>query len=336
METKEKLDWEKYNLFMDKWTEDPGIRARIDQLEDKYQAAGQSLSCYLDGLLHADYARYWDYIHLETLLSIQHPRTSIPDEVIFIIYHQISELYFRLIIWEMEQLTALTNVTSEVFLLRIERINRYYEHMINSFTIMTDGIDKQQFLQFRTALAPASGFQSIQYRLIEIYATDFLNLTSARFKAQATGTETLDTLYGNVYWRQGGVERGTGKSDLSVLHFEKKYDLFLLKKAKEYQEKNVWQVFRRDIESAVDSTAVVEALRKFDSLANIGWPLAHYKSAVRHLVTGNKVTAATGGTNWAEYLPPRYQKVIFFPQLWSHQEREEWGKTWVMKEVACA
>jgi tryptophan 2,3-dioxygenase len=35
---------------------------------------------------------------------------------------------------------------------------------------------------------------------------------------------------------------------------------------------------------------------------------------------------ATGGTNWQKYLPPRFQKIIFFPSLWSSQEKEEWGK----------
>jgi tryptophan 2,3-dioxygenase len=43
--------------------------------------------------------------------------------------------------------------------------------------------------------------------------------------------------------------------------------------------------------------------------------------------------AATGGTNWQKYLPPRFQKVIFFPDLWTQQEQEEWGKGWVVKEI---
>jgi tryptophan 2,3-dioxygenase len=50
----------------------------------------------LDGLLYADFLTYWDYIHLDTLLSLQSPKTPFPDEEIFIIYHQITELYFKL------------------------------------------------------------------------------------------------------------------------------------------------------------------------------------------------------------------------------------------------
>jgi tryptophan 2,3-dioxygenase len=63
------------------------------------------------------------------------------------------------------------------------------------------------------------------------------------------------------------------------------------------------------------------------------WPLVHYKSAVRYLQEKNKDVAATGGTNWQQYLPPRFQKRIFFPELWSEKEKEEWGKGWVVKEV---
>jgi tryptophan 2,3-dioxygenase len=39
--------------------------------------------------------------------------------------------------------------------------------------------------------------------------------------------------------------------------------------------------------------------------------------------------AATGGTNWQQYLPPRFQKRIFYPTIWSNEEIELWGKSWV-------
>ena len=74
----------------------PEIVERIKLLDEKFQAMGQDLSSYLDGLLYADYLTYWDYIHLDTLLSLQSPKTKIPDEEIFIMYHQITELYFKL------------------------------------------------------------------------------------------------------------------------------------------------------------------------------------------------------------------------------------------------
>jgi tryptophan 2,3-dioxygenase len=80
------------------------ILNQLEKLEQKYDALGQDLSAYLDGLLHSDYLTYWDYIRLDSLLSLQTPKTSFPDEKIFILYHQITELYFKLILNEQEQL----------------------------------------------------------------------------------------------------------------------------------------------------------------------------------------------------------------------------------------
>ena len=76
---------------------DPGVLSRLKLLQDKYAAMGQDLTSYLDGLLYADFPTYWDYINLDTLLSLQHPVTPFPDEEIFITYHQITELYFSIV-----------------------------------------------------------------------------------------------------------------------------------------------------------------------------------------------------------------------------------------------
>ena len=57
--------------------------------------------------------------------------------------------------------------------------------------------------------------------------------------------------------------------------------------------------------------------------------MVHYKSAVRYLQQDPSDIAATGGTNWQKYLPPRFQKRIFYPTIWSEKEKEEWGKSWV-------
>src|SRR5665213_3030953 len=156
----------------------PEIEERLQRLQEKYEAMGQDMTSYLDGLLHADFLTYWDYIHLDTLLSLQNPKTSFPDEEIFIIYHQITELYFKLVLHECKQITGAQPLTAEFFTARLKRINQYFEALIQSFGIMVDGMEKEQFLKFRMSLLPASGFQSGQYRMIEIYATDFLNLVA--------------------------------------------------------------------------------------------------------------------------------------------------------------
>ncbi len=80
------------------------IASQLEKLEEKYMDSGQDLSSYLDGLLYERYLTYWDYIQLDTLLSLQVPRTHFPDEQIFIMYHQITELYFKLILHEQKQI----------------------------------------------------------------------------------------------------------------------------------------------------------------------------------------------------------------------------------------
>ena len=78
---------------------------------------------------------------------------------------------------------------------------------------------------------------------------------------------------------------------------------------------------------------VKNVLRENDTNVNVNWPLAHYKSAVRYLARDASDIAATGGTNWQKYLPPRFQKRIFYPEIWTEQEHEDWGKGWVETNV---
>ena len=91
-------------------------------------------------------------------------------------YHQITELYFKLALHECKQIAENEHLTADFFAARVKRINSYFGALTQSFAIMVDGMEKEQFLQFRMSLLPASGFQSGQYRMIEIYATDFINL----------------------------------------------------------------------------------------------------------------------------------------------------------------
>jgi tryptophan 2,3-dioxygenase len=92
---------------------------------------------------------------------------------------------------------------------------------------------------------------------------------------------------------------------------------------------NLWQVYLRLPEADRNSSSVINTLRTNDLNVNVNWPLAHYKSAVRYLNKGETDVAATGGTNWQKYLPPRFQKRIFYPALWSTEEIDNWGKQWV-------
>ncbi|MFN5845189.1 MAG: tryptophan 2,3-dioxygenase family protein [Flavobacteriia bacterium] len=307
----------------------PEIKQRLELLNEKYSALGQDLLSYLDGLLFADTVKYWDYIELDTLLSLQKPRTQIPDEHIFIGYHQITELYFQLALREFEQLADRENIDEKFFVDRVTRINRYFDALVLSFDIMSKGMDQQQFMQFRMSLLPASGFQSAQYRFIEMYSTDFINLVAKDHRANYDRNSTIEEMYEHIYWKAGATELATGKKTLTLIQFEERYQRDFIALGKACVTRNLWQVFKRLTPEEQQSDSVKAVLRHNDMNVNINWPLAHYKSAVRYLNKDSADIAATGGTNWQKYLPPRFQKRIFYPELWSVQEIEDWGKSWV-------
>ncbi len=314
---------------MDKTKIEPRVLELIGKLEQKFESMGQDLSSYLDGLLYSDYLTYWDYIHLDTLLSLQNPRTGFPDEKIFIMYHQITELYFNLIIHEVEQIQTNDTLDRDWFLKRIKRVNRYFKHLVDSFDIMVDGMDQEQFLAFRMSLLPASGFQSVQYRKIEIMSTDFKYLTKTH--KWSDSTINIAELFEDIYWRMGATELASGKKTLTLRQFEEKYSERLIKVGEEMRGINLYAIYRRHFE---DDEDIIQSMKELDSNANVNWPLAHYKSAVHYLNQDPVIISATGGTNWQKYLPPRFQKVSFYPELWSDQELEEWGKGWVIEALA--
>jgi tryptophan 2,3-dioxygenase len=301
------------------------ILSLINKLDKKYKASGQDLKAYLEGLLHANYLNYWDYVEVDTLLSLQKPRTPIKDEMIFIVYHQITELYFKLTLHEMEQI-AEGNITVSFFVERLKRINAYFRNLIRSFEIMVDGMDQNQFLQFRMSLLPASGFQSAQYRMIEICATHFINLVDKNQRAQVKSDDGIAKMFEHIYWQAGATELATGKKTLTLTQFEDKYAAQFIQLAEAYKHKNMMAVYDAMTAAEKQDEELLAQLRQFDLNVNINWPLVHYKSAVRYLQRDPEDIAATGGTNWQKYLPPRFQKRIFYPTFWSEQEMEEWGK----------
>ncbi|AHM63531.1 tryptophan 2,3-dioxygenase (vermilion) [Flammeovirgaceae bacterium 311] len=313
---------------------DANIVEKIKKLEAKYAAMGQDLASYLEGLLQADYLNYWNYINLDTLLTLQQPRTSYPDEMIFICYHQHTELFFKLILWELEQLTGEQPVEAEVFLEKVNRCIRYFDNLEHSFDVMVSGMDREQFLKFRMSLLPASGFQSAQYRLIEIYATDLQNLLPEETRSNLPEKYTDDELIQSIYWQKGATELVSGKKTLTLRQFEQKYTGQFLETIRNKKETNLLQQYQRHYQNAPNRLEIVDALRRFDMLANVFWPLAHYKAAVRYLQTDMTDIEATGGTNWQKYLPPRFQRVMFYPELWNEQEKKEWGKPWVLKQIS--
>lgn len=307
----------------------PELKEKLSLIQQKYDAIGQDFNAYLDGLLYQDTVKYWDYIQVDTLLSLQKPRTNIPDEVIFIMYHQITELYFKLALREFEQIGDKADLNAAFFAERVTRVNRYFEALTKSFEIMINGMEKEQFLKFRMSLLPASGFQSAQYRKIEIYSTDFINLLNKDVRANFSGDESISDMFESIYWKEGATELASGTKTLTLIEFENRYRDEFIRLGDAVRSKNLWQSYLRLSASEQQDPEVIKALKQNDVNVNINWPLVHYKSAVRYLQQDPHDIAATGGTNWQKYLPPRFQKRIFYPSIWSEEEKNDWGKSWV-------
>jgi tryptophan 2,3-dioxygenase len=314
-------------------TLDPALLERIEALRAKYAASGQELIDFLDGLLEADYITYWDYIRLDSLLSLQQPRTPHHDEPIFIMYHQITELYFKLVLHELDAAVAApmpgtadwTPAHTEALTEHVRRCTRYFGALEQSFAVMTDGMNREQFLRFRMALIPASGFQSGQYRMIEMAMARLNELVHLDVRAAYAGETDPLVLLDRIYWRGGATIAATGEKTLTLKQFEAKY-------AKEFSERAVGVHGRtlsdraRVLEQRGELTdALREGLRELDHQVNGRWPMQHLKTAGRYLAKQPSDTRATGGTNWPKYLPPKFQLRIAFPFLWSDAERDSWG-----------
>lgn len=297
----------------------------IQQIEEKYKTLNQDPELYLKGLLHSKPMNYWDYVEVETLLSLQKPRTAFEDEFIFIVYHQVTELVLRLIRHELDQLTSTQTPTPAMMIEKTGRISRYTDLLINSFSIMNKGMDYDQYNQFRLSLAPASGFQSAQFRMIELMCTDIDNLINERSKAMMPAGCSLAQKFDYVYWQDAGIDRQTGKKSLTLQNFETKYLDSFIGLAERMSKHNLHQQYQKLVQSGEVTEELKQALRTLDHQFNVAWPMVHLETAHTYLNAKGQSKAATGGSHWEKYLHPKYQRRIFFPELWSESELANWG-----------
>lgn len=219
--------------------------AILKEIELKYDAINQKTDTHLEGLLWAKPINYWDYIQTDALLSLQTQRTTLPDEMVFIMYHQVNELIFKMILWEMQQICHSENIKTDFFTERIMRVSRYFDMLTTSFSIMEEGMEVEQYMKFRTTLTPASGFQSAQYRLIEFTSTDLINLIDNRFRGKIDRNTPYENAFEHLYWQAAGKDYTTGKKSFLLEEFERKYKDVFLKHMEQYNSINIWQKFKQ-------------------------------------------------------------------------------------------
>jgi len=295
------------------------------KLKAKYDSINQDLGVHLEGLLYSKPINYWDYIQTDALLNLQNQRTVFPDEKVFIMYHQISELLFKMVLSEIEQIAETRDLSVEVFTDKINRIGRYFDVLTSSFSIMQDGMDVDQYNKFRSTLTPASGFQSVQYRQIEFASTDCINLIDRRFRNTFNTTMPYKEAFEYLYWQAAGKDFKKNQKTHTLQAFEERYKDDLIAFASSYKTKNLWHKYKSLSDKDQKNEALISSMRHYDYTVNIKWVMAHYNTANHYLNITGKTTEATGGSEWVKYMHPKYQKRIFFPELWTEKEQENWG-----------
>lgn len=294
----------------------------LRRLDEKFQQMGQNTDTHLEGLVWNNPITYWDYILPDALLSLQVQRTNQPDEMVFIMYHQINELLFKMVLWELNQVAEKETVDAAFFTEKLHRISRYFDMLSSSFSIMGDGMEKEQYMKFRNTLTPASGFQSAQYRIIEFGSTELINLIDARYRATIDRNTGYDHAYDHLYWQAAGKDHATGKKNALLMNFERRYRLDFLQIMEYYNTRNFWTRFKQLPEDVKQDKGLIAAMRHYDYTVNVVWVMAHYNAAGKYLGSA----AATGGSDWQKYMHPKYQRRIFFPDLWNEEELKNWGE----------
>lgn len=296
----------------------------IKAIEEKYKNLGENPETYFKGLLQAKPINYWDYVEVDTLLSLQKPRTNFKDEEVFIMYHQVTELLLKLMIHEIKQIVYNDTITETFLILKISRLNRYTRMMINSFDVMSGGMDYDDYNIFRATLAPASGFQSAQFRLVELYCTRIENLMNEEGRKRLSTNPSMDEYFEHIYWKDAGLNRKTGEKTLTLRQFEEKYLTRFISLAKKVKGKTIEEIILK-IQNPSEDLRII--LREFDRLYNVEWPLVHLNTAKHYLDKKGENQAATGGSEWKKYLHPQFQQRKFFPTLWTETEINQWGET---------
>lgn len=297
----------------------------LDQIEERDQKEGKDLLTTLEGAFYQKPVTYWEYIGTDLLLNLQNPRTEFPDEKVFILYHQVTELFFKMMRHELDQALGMRHPDGGRVREHVQRVDRYAGILTDSFDIMRDGMDPEQYDCFRTSLAPASGFQSAQYRLLEFQCTDLDRLVHKDKRGKVPENADPENWFDDLYWQEAGKDPHSGKKSQMLRLFEGKYREELIRSMREHRTKNLRSLWHR-LPDKERVEGLEECLRSLDHSLNVEWPLVHLRTAEHYLENGQDQKAATGGSPWKRYLDPAHQRRIFFPELWTEKELEEWGK----------
>ena len=260
---------------------------------------------------HTDFAQgfsYGAYLELDKLLSAQTPLTVAHDEPLFIVIHQVQELWMKLLIHELRSaMASLEAGMIEPAMKMLARVSRAQEQMTNAWEVLKT-MTPADYLEFRDSFGQASGFQSHQYRLIEFL---FGNKQPFMMKPHAHRPEhhqLLETALHAPSLYDLAIrllaERGL---EIPVELLERDFD-------KPYQANDAvrlaWLEVYRDTNRYWDLYALAEKLVDVEDNFR-RWRFNHLTTVER--VIGFK--QGSGGTAGVPYLR-RALEIVLFPELW--------------------
>jgi tryptophan 2,3-dioxygenase len=251
---------------------------------------------------------YGDYLHLDSLLAAQQPRTDAHDEMLFIVQHQTTELWFRLVLHELD--AAMTGIDCDdlgpVFK-NLARVERIFRVLLDAWEVLST-LTPADYMEFRHGLDAASGFQSHQYRLLEfalgnrdpLYLRPFALLPESH--AQLVAALAAPSLYDRtiaLLARRGlPIAEEVLTRDVRIRHVSDPTVASAWGEVYTHTNEN-WDLY----ELAEELVDLEDTIRQ--------WRFRHVTTVER--IIGNK--PGTGGTSGVGYLKERLA-VVLFPELW--------------------
>ncbi len=247
-----------------------------------------------------DKMSYTDYLGLDAVLTAQHPRTQEHDEMLFIVQHQVTELWMRLALHELDAARiALSEDRLRPAFKMLTRVARIFEQMNAAWDVLRT-MTPSEYTRYRDALGHSSGFQSWQYRLIEFtvgnrnramlgphaHRPDLV----AQLEAELARPSLYDTAIGCLARAGFDVPEAGAHPDDRVMA--------------------AWTQVYRDPETHWPLYELAEKLVDFEDYFR-RWRFNHVTTVER--VIGFK--RGTGGTGGVSYLK-RMLEVELFPELW--------------------
>lgn len=266
----------------------------------------------LDSGIRTDFKKemsYGDYLHLDSILSSQHRLSDHHDEMLFIIIHQTSELWMKLILHELK--TAIESIQKdnlEPSFKMLSRVSRIQQQLIQSWSVLAT-LTPAEYMEFRDKLGSSSGFQSHQNRLIEFSLGQKNPQLLAVFRHQPELAETMEKALEAPSIYDAAITALAARGlpiDESVLDrdFSQTYEV------NESVEK-AWLMVYQDVKQYWDLYELAEKLIDIGSQQQ-SWRFNHMTTVER--IIGHKM--GTGGSAGVSYLK-RVLDQQFFPELWT-------------------